>query len=223
MKVLLIEDDPSIAKIVSIGLRNVHMDVSWAETGLQGLHLAISTGFDLIILDLMLPDKNGDEICRQLRNAKFNTPIIVLTALSDLQTKVKMLNLGADDYMIKPFDFEELHARIKSALRKQKIEVGEVLDFDDLQLDKRSHEVRRRGKKLELREKEIKILEYLMIHPNQVLTREMILDYVWGPHVERFTNVVDVHIHHLREKLDKPYGTHLLKTVNNVGYKISLH
>ncbi len=220
MKALIIEDDPSVAKIVMINLRNERFDCDHALDGAAGLRMAVANNYDVIILDLMLPNRSGDEICKQLRNANFNTVIIALTALSDLNTKIKMFNLGVDDYMVKPFEFQELFARIRSSLKKQKIDLGNILTYDDIKLDLKKHEVERRGSKIELREKEIKILEYLMRHPEQVLTREMILNYVWGPSVERFTNVVDVHVHNLRDKIDKPFGTKILRTVNNVGYKL---
>lgn len=221
MKVLLIEDDSSIAKLISWGLANERITVDHAPDGIIGLKMAASSSYDLIILDLLLPGKTGEDVCRQLRNANFNTPIIVLTALGDLNSKVKLFNLGADDYMTKPFEFEELFARIKALMRKQKVELGNVLAYDDIKIDLKKHEVTKRGSKIPLREKEIKILEYMVRHAEQVLTREMILNYVWGPATERFTNVVDVHIHHLREKIDKPFSTKLVKTVSNVGYKLS--
>jgi DNA-binding response OmpR family regulator len=221
MKILLIEDDQSIAKIITLALRNERINVDHAADGLIGLKMAASTSYDLIILDILLPGKNGDEVTKQLRNASYETPIIVLTALGDLDSKIKLFNLGVDDYLTKPFQFPELLARIKSSLRKQKMEIGNVLLYEDLKLDLKKHEASRSGVKIPLREKEIKILEYLMRHPEQVLTREMILNYVWGPTVERFTNVVDVHVHHLRDKIDKPYETKLVKTVSSVGYKMS--
>lgn len=221
MKILLIEDDPEIAKIVSWGLKNERYEVDHAVDGMIGLKMALSTPYDLIILDLLLPGKNGEDICKHLKMANENISIIALTALGDLSTKIKLFNYGADDYMTKPFEFEELLARIKSCMRKKKIEVNSTLVLGDLKLDMKSREVERNGEKIELRDKEIKILEYLMRHQGQVLTREMILNYVWGPAVERYTNVVDVHVHHLRDKIDKPYGTRLIKTVNNVGYKLS--
>jgi|SRR5579872_190067 len=222
MKILLIEDDSAIAKLITWGLRNERIDVDHAPDGMTGLKMAASSGYDLIILDLLLPgNKNGDEVCKQLRNANYNTPIIVLTALSDLGSKIKLFNLGADDYMTKPFEFEELFARIKVLMRKQKVELGNQLAYEDIKIDLKRHEVTKRGNPVPLREKEIKILEYLIRNAEHVLTREMILDYVWGPATERFTNVVDVHIHHLREKIDKPFKTKLVKTVSNVGYKIS--
>lgn len=221
MKILLIEDDPSIAKVIGLGLRNEHIAVEHAYDGMRGLKMAASTSYDLILLDLLLPGKNGDEVCRQLRGANFSTPIIALTALGDLTTKIRLFNLGVDDYITKPFEFPELLARIKSSLRKQKIEVGNTLSYGGLILDQKKHEVRREGVLIVLRDKQRKILEYLMRHPEQVLTREMILSYVWGPHVERYTNVVDVHVHYLRDKIDKPFQKKLIKTINNVGYKIT--
>jgi DNA-binding response OmpR family regulator len=220
MKVLLIEDEETISKEVSLALREERFDVDRASDGAMGLKMAVANTYDLIIMDLLLPNKNGDEICKQLRHAQINTPIIALTALSDLHTKIRLFNLGVDDYLTKPFEFEELFARIKSCLRKQNIEVGSLLEYGELSLDLKRREAKRAGQKIELRDKELRILEYLMRHPEQVLTREMILSYVWGPGVERFTNVVDVHVHHLRDKIDKPFSTKILRTVNNVGYKI---
>ena len=221
MKALLIEDDQGIAKVLGLALREERFDVDHAPDGAKGLRMAVASGYDIIILDLLLPEKNGDEVCKQLRNAGIQTPIIALTALSDLNTKVRLFNLGVDDYVTKPFEFQELFARIKSCLRKQKIEVDSLLKYEDLILDMKKREVSRAEQKIDLRDKEIKILEYLMRHAEQVLTREMILNYVWGPGIERITNVVDVHMHHLRDKIDKPFSKKLLKTINNVGYKIS--
>lgn len=221
MKILLIEDDQAVAKAVTWGLRNERFNVDHAPNGILGLRMAVSNAYDLIILDLLLPDKNGEDVCKQLRNANFDTSIIVLTALGDLNSKMKLFDFGADDYITKPFAFQELLARIKSAMRKKKIELSNILVYEELQLDLKKHEVARAGSKINLRSKEIKILEYLMRHAEQVLTREMILNYVWGPTVERYTNVVDVHVHHLRNKIDKPFNKKLLKTISNVGYKIS--
>lgn len=221
MKILLIEDNDGIAKETTTALKAERFDVDRAHDGLSGLKMAVASSYDIILLDLLLPNKNGDEVCKQLRNAGITTPIIALTALSDLSTKVKLFNLGVDDYLVKPFEFPELFARIKSALRKQKVELGNVLHYDTLTLDLRRYEVNREGKQIELRDKELRILEYLMRHAEQVLTREMILNYVWGPGVERYTNVIDVHMHHLRDKVDKPFHKRLIRTVNNVGYKMT--
>ncbi|MEK7075211.1 MAG: response regulator transcription factor [Patescibacteria group bacterium] len=221
MKILLIEDEPSIAKIISSALKYERINVDIAKCGNAGLRMAVANKYDLIILDYKLPDKNGDEICLQLRNANFDMPIIVLSAIQDYENKVKLLDVGADDYITKPFELAELFARIKAALRKQRIEFGTILSYDDLRLDLKRHSVERRGNKIRLRDKEIRILEYMMRHAEQVLTREMILSYAWGPNTERFTNVVDVHVHNLRDKVDKPFGIHTIQTVNNIGYKLS--
>ncbi|MEK7651960.1 MAG: response regulator transcription factor [Patescibacteria group bacterium] len=221
MKILLIEDEPAIAKIISSALKYERINVDIAKCGNAGLRMAVANKYDLIILDYKLPDKNGDEICLQLRNANFDMPIIVLSAIQDYENKVKLLDVGADDYITKPFELAELFARIKAALRKQRIEFGTILSYDDLRLDLKRHSVERRGNKIRLRDKEIRILEYMMRHAEQVLTREMILSYAWGPNTERFTNVVDVHVHNLRDKVDKPFGIHTIQTVNNIGYKLS--
>ena len=148
-------------------------------------------------------------------------PVIVVTGVGDMATKVRVFGLGADDYVTKPFEFAELMARVRAALRRHNVEVLDVVNFDDISIDFKAHQVTRRGEVVPMREKEIKLLEYLIRHEGQVLTREMIKNYVWGPTVERYTNVVDVHIHHLREKIDKPYSTTLVKTVSTVGYKLS--
>ncbi|MHB8871508.1 MAG: response regulator transcription factor [Candidatus Doudnabacteria bacterium] len=221
MKILLIEDEPAIAKIISSALKYERITVDIARCGNAGIRMAVANKYDLIILDYKLPDKNGDEICLQLRNASFDLPIIILSAIDDYENKVKLLDVGADDYITKPFELAELFARIKAALRKQRIEFGTILSYDDLRLDLKRHSVERQGNKIQLRDKEIKILEYMMRHAEQVLTREMILSYAWGPNTERFTNVVDVHVHNLRDKVDKPFGIHTIQTVNNIGYKLS--
>ena len=221
MKILLIEDDPSITKVITWGLKSERIDVDTAQNGSRGLRLAASNTYDLIVLDLLLPEKNGDEVLKQLRFSKNTVPIVVVTGVADLQTKVRVFGLGADDYITKPFEFAELMARIRAALRKHNVEVADAIAFGDITIDFKRHEVKRRGHVIQLREKEVKILEYLIRHEGQVLTREMIMNYAWGPTVERYTNVVDVHIHHLREKIDRPYSTNLVKTVSSVGYKIS--
>lgn len=221
MKVLVVEDDLDIAKILTIGLRNERMQVDHAGNGVAAINLGISNAYDIILLDLMLPGKEGDEVCRVLRNAKVKSSIIALTCLDDIKSKLKMFNMGVDDYVLKPFDFDELFARMRSTLRRYGVAGENYLVYHDLNLDLHKYEAQRQSKPLNLRDKEFKMLEYFMRNAEQVLTREMILNYVWGGHVERYTNVVDVHIHNLRDKIDKPFGTKLLKTVNNVGYKLA--
>ncbi len=219
MKVLLAEDDQDIAKVLGIGLRNERMQVEHAATGFAAINMAISNSYDVILLDMMLPDKDGDEVCRILRNAKVKSSIIALTCVDDIQSKIKMFNIGVDDYITKPFDFDELFARIRASMRKYNIAAENILTYGDLTLDLTRHEAVRANKIIPLRDKELKILEYFMRHQGQVLTREMILNYVWGGHIERFTNVVDVHVHNLRDKIDTQADNKLIKTVNSVGYK----
>ena len=221
MKILLVEDDPAISKLISWGLRDERIDVDAAPDGMTGIRMAAAGAYDLVILDLLLPGRTGEEVCKQLRNAGFTMPIIILTALGDLQSKVRLFNLGADDYITKPFEFDELYARIRALMRKQKIELGNTLAYGDIKIDLKKQYVTKSGSPIDLRQKEIKILEYMVRNAEQVLTREMILNYVWGPATERYTNVVDVHIHHLREKIDKPFKSKLIKTVSSVGYKLS--
>jgi DNA-binding response OmpR family regulator len=221
MKVLVIEDDLELAKLIALGLQTERFNVDIALDGMQGLKMAASGGYDAVVTDLMLPEKNGHQICTQLRNAKFAMPIIALTAVSDLDTKLKLFNSGVDDYITKPFEIKELSARIRSCLRKQKIDFADILKYKDITLDLKKKYVERSGIKIILKEKELKILEYMMINPEQVLSREMILSYVWGPAVERYTNVVDVHIHKLRNKIDNGFGKKLIRTVSGSGYKIA--
>ncbi len=221
MKILLIEDDQDIASHLISGLRSEYINVDYAEDGGLGLKMANSHAYDIIICDLILPDKNADEITQNLRSAGKSTPIIVLSAVPDAETKIKLLSLGVDDYVTKPFNFQELLARIRTILRKYKINSDTVLNCENLHFDLKKHIVTRDGQKIILRHKELQILEYLLRHAGQVLTREMILDYVWGPSIERYTNVVDVHVHHLRKKIDHPFENKLIKTVSNLGYKLS--
>jgi DNA-binding response OmpR family regulator len=221
MKILLAEDDLLMAKALCALLSEEHWEVEHVEDGEAALRAAFVRQYDLLIIDLMLPVQDGSQVLKHLRDANMQTPVIILTGLADVENKVRLLGLGADDYLVKPVAFAELKARILAAMRKQKIEAGKHLNYQDIYFDLERHEVVRAGQKIELREKQINILQYFLMHPEQVLTREMILNYVWGPTVERYTNVVDVHIHHLREKIDKPYSVRLLKTVNSVGYKLS--
>ncbi len=221
MRVLVAEDDPVISQALLDAFQLEHFETVTIADGAEALHAIFSRSFDLILLDMMLPEQNGDQVLKHVRDANIQTPVIILSALDDIYTKVLAFDIGADDYMVKPFEFQELLARMKALLRKRKVETSTKLTYQDLLLDLPKHEVSRSGATLGLREKEMKILEYLMMHPEQVLTREMIMNYVWGHGVERATNVVDVHIHYLREKIDKPYRTQLVKTVNSVGYKLS--
>jgi DNA-binding response OmpR family regulator len=220
MKILLIEDDPEIARYLLNSLRIEPCEVCIAADGHAAIRAAMASTYDLILLDLGIPGRSGAEVLKHLRDANVQLPIIIVSATTDTDTKVRMFDLGADDYVEKPFAYAELLARIRSLMRKQKIAVGAKLAYHDILLDLKKRQASRNGNILSLREKEIRILEYFLMHPEQVLTREMIMNYVWGPSVERATNVVDVHIHYLREHIDKPYAAPMVRTVNTVGYKL---
>jgi DNA-binding response OmpR family regulator len=220
MKILLVEDDPDITQALLNVLRLEPFEVFAVGDGHATMRTIQSNTYDMVLLDLAIPKRSGDEVLKHIRDANMQLPVIIITATADIATKVRLFELGADDVLVKPFACAELVARIKSVLRKQKIEVSSKLSYHDILLDLKKHEASRNGQPIVLREKEIRILEYFLMHPEQVLTREMIMNYVWGPSVERIANVVDVHIHYLRERIDKPYDTPMVKTVSNVGYKL---
>jgi DNA-binding response OmpR family regulator len=221
MNILLVEDDKEVSGILCKCLRAEHHDVELVEDGDVAIKTVNQNSKDIILLDLMLPGMTGDYVLKHLRAAQVQTPVIIMTGLFELHTKVKLFDLGADDYLIKPFEFQELLARMKAALRRQGIESSKLLIYEDVVLDKAKRQATRAGKIIDIKGKRLKILEYMLTRPEQVLTRDMIMDHVWGPSTERFANVVDVHIHHIREKLDKPYKIKLLKTVSTTGYKLS--
>lgn len=222
MKILVVEDDLKTADHLIFGLRNEYINVEHAADGSSAIEKISNNIYDLIISDLVLPFKNADEIIQHLRSTGKNIPVIILSAVQDLEAKIKLFSLGIDDYITKPFSFPELLARTKTLLRKNKIDTGSTLAYQDLQYDLKKQEVLRDGIKLTLRAKELKILEYLMRHNGQVLTREMIKNYVWGSDIERRTNVVDVHIHHLRKKIDYKFSKKLIKTISCTGYKFGI-
>ena len=176
--------------------------------------------YDLIILDILLPKKDGFEVAREVRKQKIATPILMLTAKETIEDKVKGLDAGADDYLVKPFAFEELLARIRSLLRREKQVKREVLKIDELTLNPASHEVKRGEKIINLSSKEYRILEYLMRHPNQVCTRTMLTEHIWGYNFDKQSNIIDVYLAYLRRKIDKNHSQKLIQTVRGIGYKI---
>jgi len=189
---------------------------------LEGLNLALSGTYDTVILDGMLPGIDGLEICRQIRAERLLTPVLMLTARGTVEDRVTGLNVGADDYLVKPFAMEELLARINALLRRRDRQFDETpqLTVRDLSLDLVRHEARRGGRVIELTAKEFALLEYLMRHPGRVLTRTQIVDAVWRYDLEALSNVVDIYIHYLRDKIDQGFAHPLIKTVRGVGYKI---
>ncbi|MFH1283355.1 MAG: response regulator transcription factor [bacterium] len=220
MRILVVEDEKKIASFIQRGLKEHHYAVDIAYNGERASELIDLNSYDLMLLDLMLPDKDGVAFCKEIRNKKINIPILMLTARDAVKDKVLGLNAGADDYLTKPFAFEELLARIRSLLRRKEDEKGTVIKVHDLELDRLTHGVMRGGKKIELTSKEYSLLEYLMIHKNQVVTRTMVSEHVWNEDFDTFTNVIDVYITHLRNKIDKGFEKALIHTVRGSGYVI---
>jgi DNA-binding response OmpR family regulator len=195
--------------------------VDVAFDGAEGLNLAGSDTYDLLILDLMLPGVDGLEICRRVRADGVSMPILMLTARGSVEDRVAGLNLGADDYLVKPFAMEELLARVAALLRRGRtVDSATQLHLGDLTLDLTRHEARRAGRIIELTAKEFALLEFLMRHPGQVLSRTQIIDHVWRYDFDALSNVVDIYIHYLRDKIDRGFARPLIKTVRGVGYKI---
>ncbi len=224
MQILLVEDDQRIVDFIQRGLKAEGYLVEVARSGREAITLATEGGFQVIILDLGLPDLNGREVCECLRGTGVNTPILMLTARDTLQDKVSGLRSGADDYMTKPFAFEELLARIEVLIRRRtggelKPEVRE-LRIADLVLNMESHEVKRGEALIELTPKEFSLLECFMRTPGKLLSRTRILEQVWGYSADPLTNVVDVYIRQLRRKIDDNHDLKLLKTVRGFGYKL---
>lgn len=222
MKILLIEDEVGIANFISEGLKLEKYTVDISHEGYEGLDMALVREYDLIILDLMLPDMDGLDICKELRRSQINTPILMLTAKNTIDDKISGLDIGADDYLTKPFDLDELLARIRALLRRgQKNVTGNIISVGSLTLNTKTHEVRRGNRKIELTNKEFKLLEYLMRKPNEVISRNDILDHVWDNDTDSFSNTVEVHIRYLRQKIDGKFAKKMIKTIRGYGYKIT--
>ena len=219
MRILLVEDEKPIASVVRRGLESARFIVDWAEDGEAGLKLALERDYALIILDLMLPKRDGWSVCQELRNRRVATPILMLTARDGVEDRVKGLETGADDYLPKPFDFTELVARIRALLRRDKIHRARIIKIADLELDTTSGTVRRGGQELHLTRREFTLLEALASNEGRVLTREAIQDRVWMDE-ESYSNTVDVHIGLLRKKVDAGRDVKLIHTVHGVGYSL---
>ncbi|HUW24276.1 MAG TPA: response regulator transcription factor [Patescibacteria group bacterium] len=222
MRVLLVEDEHHIAGSIKKGLGQEHFAVDVAYTGNEGFDLASEEEYDVIILDLMLPGMDGLSICRQLRQKQIHTPVLILTAKGQVQDKVEGLDSGADDYLTKPFSFEELVARVRALSRRPQNNLSSVLSVADLTLDAKTYEVKRGGKPVNLSGKEFSLLEYLMRHPERILTKEQIISHVWNYDADILPNTVEVYIRNLRRKIDLPFkeGPALIQTVRGFGYKI---
>lgn len=221
MRVLVVEDEQRLAEFVSKGLSEAGYAVDVASDGEQALAWVNVVDFDLIVLDVMLPKRDGLDVSRTLRARGLKTPILMLTARDAVDDRVRGLDSGADDYLVKPFAFAELLARLRALARREPELTGPLLQIADLTLDTRTREVRRQEQPIELTNKAYAILEYLMRHPHQVLTRTMIGEHVWNFDFDNATNVIDVHIRHLRRAIDDPFETKLIQTVRGAGYRIS--
>ncbi len=218
MRALLIEDERKVADFISRGLRAERFAVDVAYDGLKGWEMASTVDYDVIILDLMLPGLSGTELLRRLRRRGGSAAVLVLTARDATNDKVENFEAGADDYLTKPFAFAELLVRVKALLRRPPANRTLVLRVADLEVDRLAQQVRRAGKRIELTAKEYALLEYLASHAGHVLSRTMIVEHVWDESFQGLTNIVDVHVRHLREKVDEPYPRKLIRTVRGAGY-----
>src|SRR3954471_22111114 len=217
MRVLVIEDEKKSASFIKKGLLEAGYVVEAAESASAGLTMSANSEFDLVLLDVMLPDGNGMDVARQLRNEGFKGFILMLTALDSTRDKVRGLDSGADDYLSKPFEFDELLARIRALLRRK--EGGRTkLAFEDLNMDLVQRRVQRAGQEISLTQKEFSLLEFFLRNANRPLTRTEIGENVWDVHFDNESNVIDVYVRHLRKKIDEPYPTRLIHTMTGFGY-----
>ncbi len=222
MRILVVEDEHRIANTIKKGLEQERYAVDVAYIGTDGYDLALTEDYDLMILDLMLPEMDGLTICKKLREEQIHTPILILTAKGQLHDKVTGLDSGADDYLTKPFSFEELLARIRALTRRPKAVMETVLNIGDLKLDPQQYIAERSGQSIQLSSKEFSLLEYLMRHPKKILTKKQIISHVWDYEADVLPNTVEVYIRNLRNKIDQPFKDKkaLIQTVRGFGYKI---
>jgi DNA-binding response OmpR family regulator len=222
MRVLIIEDNPKMAEALQRGLRENGYAADVSHTGFEGEDLGAAEEYDAILLDLMLPDRDGVEVCKNLRRRCVATPILMLTALSGTENKVTGLDAGADDYLTKPFEFEELLARLRALLRRGEATEGRFLRCDDLELDVYTRRAARGELNVELSNKEFALLEFLMRNPNRVLSRTQIAQKVWDMNFDPSSNVIDVYVAALRKKLDRNFPRELFHTVKGAGYRFGV-
>ncbi len=224
MRILVVEDEHKIANSIKKGLEQESYAVDVVFDGNNGFDLASTEDYDVIILDLLLPEIDGLTICKKLREEKIHIPILILTAKGGLNDKVEGLDAGADDYLTKPFAFEELLARVKALMRRPHNSTGTILSVEDLNLNTISYEVKRANLQIQLSNKEFALLEYLLRHPNQTLTKEQIINHVWDYDADILPNTVEVYIGYLRNKIDRPFpkSQALIHTIRGFGYKLGV-
>ncbi len=218
MRILIVEDEKKIASFIERGLKEEFFTVDLAHDGDNAVFLAEINAYDAIVLDIMLPCKDGISICRELRSKKNDVPILMLSAKDELKDKVRGLDAGADDYLTKPFAFEEFLARLRALLRRHRQDKAATIKVADLELNQLTHKLTRQGKEIILTGKEYSLLEYLMLKSDSVVTRTMISEHVWNESFDSFTNVIDVHINYLRNKIDKGFKKKLIYTLRGAGY-----
>lgn len=218
MYLLLVEDDPAVARVVTRALTDEGHRVEVVADGGEALAHGVSGAYDLILLDVLLPGMDGLSVCRALRSRRVRTPILMLTARDAVPDRVRGLDAGADDYLVKPFSLAELQARVRALLRRVGDGGGDILEVGDLILDLRTRAVSRAGQPIELTGREFELLAYLMRHPNQVLTKTQLIDHVWGYAAGVTENAVEIYIHYLRDKLDRGFPRPLIRTVRGAGY-----
>jgi DNA-binding response OmpR family regulator len=221
MRLLVVEDEEKVVRFVTLGLRAERFAVDETRDGRTGLAMALETPYDLLIVDLMLPELSGTELISRLRRHNTTVPIIVLTARDAVDDKVKNIEAGADDYLTKPFAFAELLVRIKALLRRGQAYHSNSVCVGCLEIDRMNHHVKRNGITIRLTAKEYALLEYLAVNPGRVLSRTMIMEHVWDQSFEGLTNIVDVYIRQLRAKIDEPFHQKLIHTFRNAGYSLS--
>jgi len=218
MRVLVVEDEKKVASFIKRGLEEENFAVDVAFDGEEGLYLAENNPYDVILMDLMLPKKDGLSVIKELREKEITTPVLCLTAKDAVEDIVSGLDTGSDDYLTKPFAFGELLARVKALVRRTNKDRGAEIRFADLRLDPVTHKVWRSDKEIDLTAKEYALLEYFMRNPNEVLTRSMIAEHVWDYTFDSFTNIIDVYVNYLRKKIDREFESKLIHTVRGVGY-----
>jgi two-component system, OmpR family, copper resistance phosphate regulon response regulator CusR len=220
VRILIVEDDRKLAEFVARGLRAERFAVDVVSNGREGASYVQTYPYDLLILDLMLPELTGAEVLRRVRSSQASLPVLILTARDAIEDKVRHFEAGADDYLTKPFDFAELLVRVKALMRRTPVERIEVLRVADVELNRLTQQVRRGGHRVDLTAKEYALLEYLLSSPGRVFSRTMILNHVWDQSFEGVTNIVDVYVRYLRRKVDDPFPLKLIQTVRGVGYCI---
>ena len=220
MRVLVVEDSPKMASLLRRGLTEEGYAVDVVSNGVDAVWLATEQSFDAIVLDVVLPDIDGFEVCRRLRRSARWAPLLMLTARDDVADRVRGLDAGADDYLTKPFAFEELFARVRSLVRRGPRERSPILEIGDLVLDPAEHSVRRGSEPLNLTPKEFALLQYFMRHPGEALARPRLLEHVWDFAFDGDPNIVDVYVGYLRDKIDRPFGRASIETIRGVGYRL---